>query len=148
MGKIGKKIHFLCNILLSSGARFTLVTSTLEEVLAYWYSLAWISKCALEKIRNLCFRFLWGGKKDNDGAPIVKWKTIAQPKEKGGWGLSHLMLYGCRCVGIGIFNHLMTSLEIRFWILLSTMKCGREPFTHIYEWKRLSPSSVSFGSAS
>jgi hypothetical protein len=32
-----------------------------------------------------------------------------------------------------------------FWLLLSTMKCNGVPFTHIYEWKRRSPS---FGSSS
>jgi hypothetical protein len=43
----------------------------------------------------------------------------------------------------------MTSAEMRFfWLPLSTMKCSGVPFTHIYEWKRRSPSSGSSGSAS
>ena len=33
-----------------------------------------------------------------------------------------------------------------FWLPLSTMNCNREPFTHICEWKRRSPSSGSSGS--
>jgi hypothetical protein len=41
----------------------------------------------------------------------------------------------------------MTFVEmIFFWLLLSMMKCSGVPFTHIYEWKRHSPSSGSFGS--
>jgi len=41
----------------------------------------------------------------------------------------------------------MTSVEMRFfWLLLSTMTCSGEPFTHIYEWKRCSPSSGYSGS--
>jgi hypothetical protein len=42
---------------------------------------------------------------------------------------------------------LTTSTEMRFlWLPLSTMKCSGVPFTHIYEWKRRSPSSGSSGS--
>jgi hypothetical protein len=33
-----------------------------------------------------------------------------------------------------------------FWLPLSMMKCNGVPFTHIYEWKRRSPSSGSSGS--
>jgi hypothetical protein len=33
-----------------------------------------------------------------------------------------------------------------FWLPLSTMKCSGVHFTHIYEWKRCSPSSISSGS--
>jgi hypothetical protein len=33
-----------------------------------------------------------------------------------------------------------------FWLLLSTMKCTGVHFTHIYEWKRHSPSFGSSGS--
>jgi hypothetical protein len=41
----------------------------------------------------------------------------------------------------------MTSAEMRFlWIPLSMMKCSGVPFTHIYEWKRHSPSSGLSGS--
>jgi hypothetical protein len=41
----------------------------------------------------------------------------------------------------------MTYAEMRFfWLPLSTMKCIRVPFTHIYEWYRSSPSSGLFGS--
>ena len=43
----------------------------------------------------------------------------------------------------------MTSVKIRFfWLPLSTMKCSVIPFTHIYEWKRRSPSSGSSRSSS
>ena len=41
----------------------------------------------------------------------------------------------------------MTSVEIRFfWLLLSKTNCNGEPFTHISEWKRCSPSSGCSGS--
>ena len=57
------------------------------------------------------------------------------------------MVYGRRCVVIGRPNRFMASTEMRFfWIPLSTMHCSEEPFTHICEWKRHSPSSESSGS--
>ena len=62
--------------------------------------------------------------------------------------LSYPMLYGCGCGIVGNFNRLTTSTDIRlFWLPLLTMKCNGTPFTHIYEWKRRSPSSSSFGSS-
>jgi hypothetical protein len=43
----------------------------------------------------------------------------------------------------------MTSAEMRFfWLPPSMMKCSGVPFTHIYEWKRFSPSSGLSGSPS
>jgi hypothetical protein len=60
---------------------------------------------------------------------------------------SHPMLYGCRC-GVVEIQLLDDLCETRlFWLLLSTMKCSGVPFTHIYEWKRHSPSSGSSGSS-
>jgi hypothetical protein len=60
--------------------------------------------------------------------------------------LSHLILYGCGYGVVEKSNFLMTFDEMRFfYILLSTMKCSGVPFTHIYEWKRHSPSSRSYG---
>jgi hypothetical protein len=58
------------------------------------------------------------------------------------------MVYGWGCGIIDNFNLLMTSTEIKFfWLPLSTMKCSGVPFTHIYEWKRHSPSSSSSDSS-
>jgi hypothetical protein len=58
------------------------------------------------------------------------------------------MFYGCRYGVVKKYNLLMSYDEIRFfWISLPTTKCNGFPFAHIYEWKRNSPSSVSFGSS-
>jgi hypothetical protein len=48
---------------------------------------------------------------------------------------------------VGRASCLVTSLEMRFlWLPLSMMKCSGVPFTHIFKWKRHSPSSSSSGS--
>ena len=60
---------------------------------------------------------------------------------------SHPMVYGYGCAMVGRPSHFTTSAEMRFFCLpLSTRNCSGEPFTHICEWKRHSPSSGSSGS--
>ena len=58
------------------------------------------------------------------------------------------MVYGCKCAMVGSPSRFMTSAKMRFfWLPLSTRNCSGEPFTHICEWKRHSPSSGSSGSS-
>lgn len=59
---------------------------------------------------------------------------------------SHLMVYGYGCVLVFRPNRFMKSTEMRlFWLPMLTMNYSGEPFTHICEWKRRSPSSGSSG---
>jgi hypothetical protein len=54
------------------------------------------------------------------------------------------MLYGCGCDVVGKSNGLTTSAKMMFlWLSLPKIKCSWVPFTHIFEWKRHSPSSQS-----
>ena len=63
-------------------------------------------------------------------------------------GWSHPMVYGCGCAMVGRPSCFTTSAEMRFFCLpLLTRNCSREPFTHICDWKRRSPSSRSSGSS-
>jgi hypothetical protein len=52
--------------------------------------MAWIPKGTLEKIRKLCFKFLWGGQKESFVMPWIKWDSLALPKLLGGWGLKNI----------------------------------------------------------
>lgn len=57
------------------------------------------------------------------------------------------MVYGFRCVFIDRPIWFMTFSKMRlFWLVLSIMNCNEEPFTHIYQWKRNSPSFGTSGS--
>ena len=59
---------------------------------------------------------------------------------------SHPMVYDYGCVVVGRPSHFTTSAEMRFfWVPLRNS--SGEPFTHICEWKRRSPSSGSSGSS-
>eukprot|EP00253_Pinus_taeda_P014791 PITA_14791 len=75
---------------LSRAGRVTLIKSVLLAISVYWAALTWIPKGIMEKIRRLCYRFLWAGSNDNSALPWVAWDKIARPKEWGGWGLKRL----------------------------------------------------------
>jgi hypothetical protein len=66
----------------------------LEGISIYWNALAFIPIGVLEKIRKISFMFLWSWKKENEGIPLVKWKTIAKPKYLGGRGLKKIQHFG------------------------------------------------------
>jgi hypothetical protein len=56
-------------------------------------SLAWIPKGTLDKMRKLCFTYLWQGNKDKKVLPWVRWERIATPKVLGGWGLKNIFYF-------------------------------------------------------
>eukprot|EP00253_Pinus_taeda_P030772 PITA_30772 len=72
---------------LSRAGRLTLIKPVLLAIPVYWAALTWIPKGVLEKIRRLCFRFLWAGSKENSFLPWVAWDKLARPKDWGGWGI-------------------------------------------------------------
>ena len=72
--------------MLSKGGKLTLVKAVLEAIPVFWMHF-WIPVGILEKIRKMCFKFLWSGNKDSSGLPWNSWKTLDCPKFLGGWGL-------------------------------------------------------------
>ena len=78
---------------MSRAGRLVLVKAVLEAIPVYWMALSWIPKGILERIRRICFRFLWSGKKEDQTTPWVNWRRIAVPKGLGGWGLKDIFLF-------------------------------------------------------
>jgi hypothetical protein len=56
-------------------------------------SLAWIPKGILEKIKQLCFRFLWSCEAGKKKLVPASWKRLAVPKSLGGWELKNIFLF-------------------------------------------------------
>jgi hypothetical protein len=56
-------------------------------------SIAHIPKGILYKIKKKCFSFLWTGKHEKEGLPLIKWKKVANLKEAGGWGLTNIHIF-------------------------------------------------------
>jgi hypothetical protein len=90
LAKLEKRLKSWSFIWLSRAGRLILVKTVLEAIPVYWVSLAWVPKGILEKIRRLCFRFLWVGQKESFVMPWIKWETLATPKLLGGWGLKNI----------------------------------------------------------
>jgi len=55
--------------------------------------MAYIPKGVLEKLRKICFKFLWFGKNDKKKFPLVKWRSITHPKDMGEWGLKNISIF-------------------------------------------------------
>ena len=48
----------------------------------------------IEKIRKLCFKFLWSGEQNSYGVPWISWNILANPKSLGGWELKIPIVFG------------------------------------------------------
>jgi hypothetical protein len=92
LSKIEQRITFWCNRWISRGGRLFLIKSILEAIPVFWHTLAHIPKRILEKIRKVCFNYLWKGKSFK--ALIARWKLISISKETWGWGLKDIHLFG------------------------------------------------------
>ena len=82
-GKKDKKWSFRW---LSKGGKLTLFKAILEAIPIFWMHF-WIPVGIIDKIRKLCFKFLWSDNKESSGVPWTSWKSLASPKFMGGWGL-------------------------------------------------------------
>ena len=66
--KVEKRIKNWSFRWLSMGGKHILVKTVLEAILVYWMHF-WIPLGIIEKIRILCFKFLWTGYSDSSGLP-------------------------------------------------------------------------------
>jgi hypothetical protein len=89
--KLEKRLKYWSFRWLSRVDRLVLVKSIMEAVPFYWMSLMWIHKGILDKVRQLCFNFLWVGSKEQFVIPWVKWKSLAALKMLGGSGLKNIL---------------------------------------------------------
>ena len=80
----------------------------------------WIPIGIIEKIRKLCFKFLWsGGDGTSSGMPWISWKVLANPKSLGGWGLKVPALFAKALVAKSVWNIIHGS---GLWVQIVTQK--------------------------
>ena len=63
-----------------------MIKYVLEAIPVYWMHL-WILLGNIEKIRKICFNFLWSVSLEKQGLAWISWKNLARPKVYGGRGL-------------------------------------------------------------
>ena len=85
-----------------------MVKVVLEAILIYWMHF-WIPVGVIEKIRKICFRFLWSRHKDSAGLPWTSWKNLACPKSLGGWGLKIPAVFSKSLAAKSVWNIIASS---------------------------------------
>jgi hypothetical protein len=138
--KVETRILVWVNCLLSRGGHLVLLKSILESILVYWNSIATIPKGVLDKIRRLCFRFLWVGQKFPGGIHLASWKALSLPKELGGWGLKYIRLFTKSLAGHNMWH---LSMGNSLWIRVMNSKYF--PNLFVTDWFR-TPVKSSKGS--
>ena len=91
-------------------------------------ALTWVPKGILEKIKRICFNFLWRSKQDKRVCPWALLECIALPKALGGWGLKN------------IYNFSKALVEKVGWRLINTTSL----WTKVVWQKYIAPLSVIY----
>ena len=91
IAKVEKRVTNWSYRWFSKGGKLILIKFVLESIPVYWMHF-WIPLTVIEKIRKICFKFLWSGK-DVSVLPWTSWRSLAIPKFLGGWGLKIPVLF-------------------------------------------------------
>jgi len=103
---------------LSKGGKLILIKAVLEAIPVYWMHF-WVPMGVIDKIRKLCFNFLWAGKQNSSGVPWISWKLLALPKSLGGWGLKVPVLFAKALAAKNVWNIIHGS---GLWVKIATQK--------------------------
>ena len=109
-----------------------MVKAVLEAIPIYRMHF-WIPVGIIEKIRKLCFKFLWSGHKDSAGLPWTSSKTLACPKFLGGWGLKIPVVFAKALAAKHIWNIIHGS---GLWVKIAIQKYIH--LMNILDWIRSS----------
>ena len=112
------------------GDHFIIFFNLLEAILVYWMHF-WIPMGIIEKIRKLCFKFLWSSKQSSYGLPWTSWKLLANPKSLGGWGLKVAVVFAKALATKNVWNIIQGS---RLWVKIAYQKYIHP--MNIIEWIR------------
>ena len=104
---------------LSKGGKLILVKSVLEVLPVHWMHF-WIPVGVIEKVRKICFKFLWSGNSEfSSGFPWTSWKVLATPKYLGGWGLKVPALFAKALAEKSVWNIIHGS---GLWVKIAIQK--------------------------
>ncbi|XP_074301519.1 uncharacterized protein LOC141632917 [Silene latifolia] len=84
---------------LSYAERLILIKSVLSTLHMYWARIFILPKKVISDIEAICRAFLWHGQNAKESPALVSWKSICQPKRKGGLGLKSLHLWNVALMG-------------------------------------------------
>ena len=89
-GKMIKKLDAWVAYAASSGARLTLLGSSLDGIPSFLMSMFLFNKTFIEKLDKHRRRFFWRRKNKKHGYHMFKWTRICRSKRIGGLGIKDL----------------------------------------------------------
>lgn len=100
--KVRKKLHSWQNKHLSYAGRLQLLSSVIQNIIAYWCAAFILPNKCIKDLEKLCRKFLWSGSADLPKQSKVSWRKVCLPKEEGGLGLKDLRtwnkIYGLKLI--------------------------------------------------
>ena len=110
MSDINPIIFQLFNIFFSNESTFQYLYIRCHQIIVL-YALSvyqmhfWIPVGIIEKIRKLCFKFLWSGSYETTSRlPWASQKVLANPKFLGGWGMKVHALFAKALAAKSVWN--------------------------------------------
>lgn len=88
--KMEKRLNIWYHKYLLRVGRLLLIKAILEATPVYLMSLACLPRGILNRIQNLCCRFLWKGSPRGRIFAWAKWEALSLPKMWGSWGIKRL----------------------------------------------------------
>ena len=71
----------------------TLINAVLKAIPIYFFSFFRVPSKIIVKLEAIQRRFLWGGGSEHRKIAWVNWKTVCQPKDKGGLGIKDIKIF-------------------------------------------------------
>ena len=84
---------------ISFGGRMTLINAVLKAIPIYFFSFFRVPSKIIVKLEAIQRRFLWGGGSEHRKIAWVNWKTVCQPKDKGGLGIKDIKIFNSTLMG-------------------------------------------------
>ena len=84
---------------ISFGGRVTLINAALTAIPIYFFSFFRVPSKIIARLEAIQRQFLWGGGMEQRKIAWVKWRTVCQPKDKGGLGIKDLRTFNSALLG-------------------------------------------------
>ncbi|KAL1213840.1 putative ribonuclease H protein [Cardamine amara subsp. amara] len=93
---------------LSYAGRLQLLSSVIQNIIAYWCAAFILPQKCIKDLEKLCRRFLWSGSGETPKQAKVSWSQVCSPKSEGGLGLKDLKLWN-RTYGLKLIWQLFSA---------------------------------------
>lgn len=97
--KLKQRIMAWTSKYLSFAGRLLLINSVLFHLQRYWASTFVLPSSICVSINQICRNFLWSGKWDVKGIPVVSWRDVCLPRNEGGLGIKQIKMWNYVAMG-------------------------------------------------